>query len=266
MTFHRARNLLFCSADERDLDYVQAVAEQVLAHHSEELPRSRSGETSCQWRIVSSMRAAIIGVQRNDRVCCVKLFHDKRLRTRLRVALRLAKGRRAYRYGVRLRAAGVDCPAMIGYAEQRPFGPAMVITELIEDGLRVDHWVKKRGLERQAVLALARTIRAMHDHGVYHLDLSHRNILVRQRGTEYGFLLLDYEDARFVAEVSQRIRLKNLHHLHERIADFVSVRDRLRFLRLYAGDDYRLYRDILHKRIRTSTWSKHHRPLKRGPS
>ena len=146
---------------------------------------------------------------------------------------------------------------MIGYAERRPFGPAMVITEMIDDGLRIDHWVKKHGLEPQALFALARYLRAMHDHGVYHVDLSHRNILVRARGNEYEFLLLDYEDARFVGRVSPRIRLKNLHHLHERMAGIVSARDRLRFLRHYAGDDYAAYRSRLRRMMDRSMKTAH---------
>jgi len=103
------------------------------------------------------------------------------------------------------------------------------------------------------VIALARYLRNMHDHGVSHVDLSPRNILIRHAGAEAEFLLLDYEDARFARDLSYRKRLDNLHHLHERVAQLVPLRDRLRFLRAYAGPDYRLYRQALQPMMLRST-------------
>lgn len=254
MRFHRANNLLFCSDDnDHDLDYIRAASELVLAHYSGEGHHWRPTDSDRLWRIFTGGRAGVVGVRLNGRVCCVKLFYDERLRTKLRVALGLAKGRRAYRNGLRLRRAGVNCPGMLGYAEQRPIGPVMVITELIDDGMRLDHWVTRHPIERQDLVALARYLRHMHDNGVSHVDLSPRNILIRHPGPNAEFLLLDYEDARFARCVSRRKRLDNLHHLHERTAKLVSLRDRLRFLHAYAGPDYRLYRQTLQLMMLRST-------------
>jgi len=93
----------------------------------------------------------------------------------------------------------------------------------------------------------------MHDHGVSHVDLSPRNILIRHPGGDAEFLLLDYEDARFTRNLSRRTRLDNLHHLHERMAKQVPLRDRLCFLRDYAGRNYRLYRQALQPMMLQST-------------
>jgi len=253
MKFHRAHNLLFCSDDDHDLDYIRAASELVLAHYSGEGHRWRPTDSDRLWRIFTGGRAGVVGVRLNGRVCCVKLFYDERQRTKLRVALGFAKGRRAYRNGLRLRRAGVDSPGMLGCAEQRPIGPIMVITEMIDDGMRLDHWVARHPITRRDIVALARYLRHMHDHGVSHVDLSPRNILIRHAGADAEFLLLDYEDARFARHLSRRKRLDNLHHLHERMAKLVSLRDRLRFLRAYAGPDYRLYRTALQPMMLRST-------------
>jgi len=246
MKFHRAHDLLFHSNHEHDLDYVRAASELVLAHYNGQGHRWRPPDSGPLWKVFTGGRAGVVGVRLNGRVCCVKLFYNERLRAKFRTALGLAKGRRAYRNGLRLHRVGVNCPGMLGYAEQRPIGPAMVITELIEDGLRLDHWASRHPVAHQDVIALACYLRNMHDHGVSHVDLSPRNILIRRAGTEPHYLLLDYEDARFTRRLSRRKRLNNLHHLHERVVKLVSPRVRLRFLRAYAGPDYHAYRRALH--------------------
>ncbi len=253
MEFHRTNNLLFCSDDDRDLDYVQAVSELVLARYTGEGYRWRPARSDQLWRLFTGGRAGVVGVRHEGRVGCVKLFYDDRRRTKVRTLMGLSKARRAYRNGLRLRELGVTCPRMIGYAERRPTGPALLVTELIEDAMRIDHWIPEHGVQREAVVALARFLRQMHDRGVSHIDLSPRNVLMQSAGGRFEFLLLDYEDVRFVHPLGPRQRLDNLHHLHERIARDVSVRDRLRFLQVYAGGDYRTYRRALLERMRRST-------------
>lgn len=159
--------------------------------------------------------------------------------------LGFSKARRAYQNGLRLHEAGVTCPQMIGYAERRPAGPALLVTELIADAVRIDRWVPEHGVQRHALVALARFLRRMHDAGVSHVDLSPRNILMRRDDGGFEFFLVDYEDARFAARTNDRQRLDNLHHLHERMVHCVSLRDRLRFLRAYAGQEHRAYRKAL---------------------
>jgi tRNA A-37 threonylcarbamoyl transferase component Bud32 len=249
MRFQKADDFIYCCANDPDADYVRDVARLVYAGYHGESAQWQLQDSPQMWRISLGGRAAVVGVRLQGRVCCVKLFYDERFQTRLRTRLGLSKGRRAYQNGLRLQQAGVNCPPMWGYAERRPSGPALVVTALADDCLRVDHWAVRRGVPRAAVLALARFLRAMHDTGISHVDMSPRNIMVRVVGARYEFFLLDYEDARFAARVSRRTRLENLHHLHERMMQHVSARDRLRFLREYAGADYRVCRDTLRRRI-----------------
>ncbi len=241
--------IFLASPREQDRDYIREVCETVYASYSGGADRWQLVDTPQIWQISFGGRAGVVGVRVHGRVSCAKLFYDKRLRNPLRVALGLGKGRRAYRNGVRLGQLGVKCPQMWGYAERRPWGPGMIVTELIQDGKRLDHWIAEHGTSSALACALGRTLRDMHDKGVSHLDLSPRNILVRRCGDSFDFLLLDYEDARFSRQVSRRRRLENLHHLHERMIRLASVRERLRFLRAYAPPDYRAWRDTLRRML-----------------
>ncbi|HNS21162.1 MAG TPA: lipopolysaccharide kinase InaA family protein [Sedimentisphaerales bacterium] len=246
-------NLLLYSESPDDGERIRTVAQTVYADYAGNASQWRPPNSDQMWGISLGGRAGVLGVRLGKRTVCVKLYYDERLRTRLRTRLGCSKGRRAYRNGVRLRATGIACPRMLGYAEQRPSGPAMIVTELIEDGMRLDHWIAKYGVGKNLPAGLARFVRNMHDRGVTHVDLSPRNIMVRMRDDGYEFLLLDYEDARFLHNVDRRTRCRDLNHLHERLAVHTSLRDRLRFLRVYAPQDYTLYREQLHRMLDKST-------------
>jgi len=252
MRFQKAGDIVVCSTEEQNLSFVREAAEKTYAHYHGEGCRWQLPTSDQLWKISFGGRAGVLGVRMGGRTACVKLFYDERLQTRFRVMLGLSKGRRAYHNGVRLGQAGVSCPRMLGYAERRPFGPALIVTELAEDAMRFDLWALEHGVPRATVIALARFVRDLHDRGIWHTDLSPRNILIRRSDPAGGFLLLDYEDARFGPQVGRHMRLKNLHHLHERVVGYLPLRDRLRFLHAYAGADYRIFRDRLHRMIEKS--------------
>lgn len=244
--------VILCNRLECDREYVRAVSEAVYASYPGTGSRWQLVDSDQMWRISFGGRAGVLGVRLKGRTGCVKLFYDERLFNRLRALAGFSKARRAYRRGRRLQQLGINCPHMWGYVERWPGKHGMIVTELIEDALRLDLWIAQHRVSREIIGALARFIRHMHDRGVSHMDLSPRNIFVRLHGRDYEFLLLDYEDARFARRVGRYRRLENLHHLHERLASSVSVRDRLRFLRAYAPEDYRAWRNTLRRRLARS--------------
>jgi tRNA A-37 threonylcarbamoyl transferase component Bud32 len=260
MQLHKAGDIAFCSRQESDLDYVRRAAEYVYARYRGEGPHWSLPKSEEIWRISFGGRAGVLGIHIDGRVACVKLFYDERLRTKLRVALGCSKARRAYGNGVRLGEIGIPCPRMLGYAERRPAGPAMIVTELADRYARLDLWAIEHGIPRPVVRALARFIRDLHDRGVWHTDLSPRNILVDPSDSNGRFLLLDYEDARFIRRVGDRKRLNNLHHLHERVIGYVPLRDQLRFLHAYAPQTHHAFRDPLRRRMKRvgSRWLQKH--------
>ncbi len=237
---------------EADQRYLKRVTAEVLQSYDTRGAQWQVRPGPTLWPISLGGRAGVVGVRVQDRVCCAKLFYDRRWTTLLRTCLGRAKGKGAYHRALRLRQTGVSCPAPIGYAELRPWGPVLLVTELIADGHRLDHWIEANGTHRAGIDALARFLRAMHDHGITHQDLSPRNILVRSAGATCELYILDYEDTRFAARVSEKARLDDLHHLNERCLMAVGLRDRLRCLRGYAGPSYRRYREMLNQRMTAS--------------
>lgn len=215
-----------------DRRFVHAVAEKVFSAYDGAGPECKLENIRGVWGIHLAKRAGVFGVECDARKVCVKLFYDKSPKARLRNFLRCSKAKRAWRCGLRLMQLNVPVPDMVGYAENKA-GMALVITELVENALRLDEWIEQRGADESTAAALGRFVRKMHDAGITHKDLSLRNILVRDETT---FLLLDYEDARFFQVLSQEKRMDNLHHLHERVLSTVSENIGRSFLTAYLED------------------------------
>lgn len=260
MRFHKAGVTMWCDENRDNLEYIQTLWQKAYGPDTERGGSWRRRLPAPFWEISFGDRAGVFGAKLNGRVSCVKVFYDERIRAKVRTLTGLSRGRRAYRNGLRLAHLGIACPEMWGCIERKPIGPTMLVTELIDDGMRLDHWIIEHGVAREVTLAVAKFIRNMHDRGVSHTDLSPRNILVRRGEQCLEFLLLDYEDARFRKHTSRRVRLDDLHHLHERMFYSVPLRERLRFLRAYAGCDYLPFRNKLARMI------KRERPRERRPA
>jgi tRNA A-37 threonylcarbamoyl transferase component Bud32 len=242
----------FCSAQPPWDAVIPRVAERVYGVYDGRESRWALADSPDLWRISMGGRAGVVGVRVEGRPCCVKLYYDRRLQTRLRDLVGLAKARRAYRNGLRLEAMGVRSPRILGYAEQRPGQLPLLVMELLTSAWRLDQWIAHHGVTRPLVAAVARSIRLMHDQGVTHVDLSPRNLMVSPSHGGFDVWLLDCEDARFRHALSDRVRLADLHHLDERLLCSVSLRDRLRFLQEYTGRRDSPWRRTLDRMVRTS--------------
>jgi len=261
----RSAVLRFCCADKGLAGDLRDVAECVYRHYGGDRDRRLVADPGEIREISLGGRAGVVGVRLKGRSWCVKLFYDQRLRTRLRVLLGLAKARRAYRNGLRLDRLDIRCPRMLGYAEKRPGQLPLIVTEWVTEAVGLDQWIARHGVSRPLIASLARFLRHMHDRGVTHLDLSPRNLLAAPSGKGFDLWLLDCEDARFRRHLSERRRLADLHHLDERLLCTVSLRDRLRFLRDYAGPKYPTWRDTLGRMMETSQ-SKYARQYRDRPN
>lgn len=181
-------------------------------------------------------RAGVAAITAEGRNCCIKVFYDTRRFVKWRNRLGFSKACRAFNHGMELARRGVDCPAMLGYAVDPASGWAFLVTDLAKHD-RLDYWIEQNGPSVEVAEALGRFIRRMHEAGVTHKDLSLRNLLIRKTVDEFRFLLLDYEDTRFSSEVSEKQRLNDLHHLHERSIATVSEAVRNDFLAAYLNDE-----------------------------
>lgn len=143
-----------------------------------------------------------------------------------------------------------------------PVAPPLAFTERFRLGLPLDSYLVTAAVagsepaarfwrERAARLGprsrgrlverAAAELRRFHDAGFYSRDANADNFLIRwSESGELGFWLLDLENVRRLASVSQRKRIKNLVQLHGPVRDVVRRLDRARFVRAYLGGRERL--------------------------
>jgi hypothetical protein len=179
----------------------------------------------------------------------VKRFKPYAWYRRLEWLLTSTPARRSWRQAATLEAAGFRVPQALAVAETRTSGvPAdcYFVTASLPGAEPAGRYWRERaaGLgvrERRALLvAFARELRRLHDARFYTRDANADNFLVRlSGGNDPEFFLLDLENVRRVRAVSERRRAKNLVQLHRPVRGTIGLRDRLRFLREYAGGPLR---------------------------
>ncbi len=121
-------------------------------------------------------------------------------------------------------------------------------------------WSRSR---RDAFLyKLARDVRRLHVRGCFHKDLKANNIIVE----DGQILFIDLDRVKFALEIAERDRLFNLAQLNAAVGAPLTVGERLRFYRYYAGNN-REWRMNWKRRVReimkTTVARKHHWPSSR---
>jgi hypothetical protein len=164
----------------------------------------------------------------------VKEFSPRGLH-RLRTLFGRSKAERAARGAARLLAAGLRTPAPVAVVERRRRGTvekAWFAAERVRDAVEIRAFFRDlEGDDLGRLLAvLARELRAAHEAGLLHRDLSDGNILV-ECGADGAFRLhfLDTNRVRCRRRLGGRARAKNLIRLG------IPQGRRREFLALYAG-------------------------------
>jgi tRNA A-37 threonylcarbamoyl transferase component Bud32 len=183
------------------------------------------------WQIHAGGRSTIYGVRLSGKKACLKVFTDQRLMIRLRTFLGWSKGRRAFRNGLLAYGKGVPVPCVYAYAEQRPCGPTLVVTELLENAVQMNLLLEERlarGIAlttdpvfHELVELFARFTQDLHARGVCHRDFSPRNVLVAEQNGETRLQLIDLEDIDFAC--SARKFRSNIEHFHGKMARYVDA-------------------------------------------
>ena len=194
-------------------------------------------DTGTIWRIHTSKRADLLVMNVSGIPVCVKYFHDRRLRVQLRTFFGLAKGRRGYFSGLRLAGKGVKVPKQLACIELRPFGPTIIVMDLLESIKTVTGWLSARGarsdIPRALIEKFAVFTATLHRQGIFHCDFSPRNVMVQGDGEALQFVLIDLEDVRFGRSANPQRCIQNLARFAREAAPYVSKRTVIQFLRNY---------------------------------
>jgi tRNA A-37 threonylcarbamoyl transferase component Bud32 len=181
--------------------------------------------------VVTAVRVALADGRVLD--LAVKEFRPRGLH-RLRTLFGRSKAERAARGAAWLLAAGLRTPAPVAVVERRRRGTvekAWFAAERVRDAVEIRALFRDLGGAglRRLLSGLARELRAVHDAGLLHGDLSDGNILV-ERGSEGSYTLhfLDTNRVRCRRRLGERARAKNLIRLG------IPQDRRREFLTLYA--------------------------------
>jgi hypothetical protein len=182
------------------------------------------------WQLHAGGRSTIYGARLRRAKVCLKVFTDQRLLVRLRTFLGCSKGRRAFRNGLLAFDKGVPVPRVYAYAEKRPCGPALVVTELLENAVQMNLLLEERlarGVDltadhafRELSALFARFTRDLHGKGVCHRDFSPRNVLVVDSNGQTRLQLVDLEDLDFACNAGKC--RANIEHFHGKMARYVN--------------------------------------------
>lgn len=187
-------------------------------------------ETSFKvWTLHDGGRATIYGAELAGKKYCIKLFKDRRVLTQFRTYLGFSKGRCAFTNGLRAMHQHVPVPQTYAYVERKPFGPSMVVMELLEEATQINLLIEDmlaQGSELTCdpffihiVDSFAKFTRDMHDKGVSHNDFSPRNVLVSRQGEEISLKLIDLEDVVF--SKNAKVFQASIDHFDVRMARYV---------------------------------------------
>ena len=201
--------------------------------------------------------------------------------------------RRAYGGGHALSVRHVPTPQVVALREERSFGlvrEAYLVTELIEDGVPLDQFLRKEYWQRQPGSAasqrkhllareVGRFLRLIHDWKLSLHDLSPQNLLVSERylgkarehsspekGITTGPLLflVDLDHLYLWKPLLERRRRRNLVQMGNLPGGHVSTVDRLRGLFAYAGGERKFLSRSFIQRLRAGILKEHWKILRAG--
>lgn len=89
-------------------------------------------------------------------------------------------------------------------------------------------------VKKQFIRCLAKTVATLHAQGIYHGDLKSNNILVRESAASWDFFFIDLDRVSFSRPLTFQRRANNLAQINASVADVMTLRDRLRFFRIYS--------------------------------
>ncbi len=134
-----------------------------------------------------------------------------------------SKAKRSYENSVKLQELEINTPNQIGYIEQNSFlffKKSYYISEYFDYDFEIRAVFKdKKFDDRENILEeFIKFTASLHDKGVYHIDYSPGNILVKKIDEEYQFYIIDVNRMKFI-EYDDEMRMKSLSKLTKNVDD-----------------------------------------------
>lgn len=176
---------------------------------------------------VFKQRNTIKALEFKDKKYAVKSFKVPHLLNRfIYKFFRDSKAKRSYTNSVRLEELGVNTPSPIGYVEFSTlflFGESYYISEFFDYDFELRELVDNDRFEnREAIIREFISFSYdLHNKGVYHVDYSSGNIIIKVVEGRYAFYLIDVNRMEF-KELDTDLRMKNLAKLSPH-ADFNAI-------------------------------------------
>ncbi len=125
-----------------------------------------------------------------------------------------SKAARSYMYSQKLIALGIATPKPIAFVEQRHFGlfkQSYYICEHFDFNFEIRAVLKDATfLDRERIFKeFAEFSYRLHEAGVYHVDYSPGNVLIKKEGDHYTFMIVDVNRMEFI-DFTNELRMKNL--------------------------------------------------------
>jgi tRNA A-37 threonylcarbamoyl transferase component Bud32 len=153
---------------------------------------------------------------------------------------RRPKGLKAWVAANGLRARGIPTLKPLALVERKGWiglKESFLFMEASASDLEMDRYVLKgfEGLKRKRffIRNFARWLEGLHRMSVYHKDMKTCNILVSEKGEEWDFHLLDFEDIRMDETVDRKKLFRNFLQLNTSTPRVMTKVDRFRFFREY---------------------------------
>lgn len=233
-------------------DFGHAAARGLIGQHLKLCPSSGS--------IIKQSSKSVLTthVLASGETVCVKGYRDRGALYALASLFFRSRALKSWRAANGLVVRGLLTPQPLAMIEKR-FGP------LVRESYYICRWegrapelnayIKARQWtqadKKNFMRCLAHTVAGLHARGVYHGDLKSTNILVREYDSSWDFLFIDLDRVSFSRPLTFERRANNLAQINASVSAVITLRDRLRFFRIYSRmaacytDRVRYYRRIL---------------------
>ncbi len=202
---------------EKKPDVLTSLHGEWAGKHRQEITVLLQGRLPQGWQWVPSSKDAVVAVTTSQPLVYYKEFLPRSPFEKIKSLVRGSRCQRARRQADILRAAGLMCPAVLGWGQGRKneflltagfagSGFFQFLTAHFSGALSREQHQRKRRLLREAGSLIGR----LHSQGVSHGDLRQDNLLIREDEQGFTFCFIDNESNKVWRQIPRAQIVTNL--------------------------------------------------------